>query len=109
MLTVIFLCTVLLYLTIGAGGVYKRFHLTLLESALLSNLALFAALSLYLISTNTSQNVAIYVMVGSFSFGFLVAVGIQLFVIAQSLLKGKCHNRNGYEIVESFEEEEEAD
>ena len=108
MFTIIVLCILLLLLSISLGGPYKRFHLTLLESAVFANLALFATLSLYLASTNKSQDVAVYVMVGSFSIGFLAVVGIQLFVTVRSLWKRNCYNQNDYVNLneqESFEEE----
>ena len=108
MLTIIILCILLLLLTIGLGGPYKKNYLTLLESAVFANLALFAALSLYLASTNKSQDVAVYVSVGPTSIGFFAAVGYQLFVLAQSVWKRNSNNRNEYASIngqESFEEE----
>ena len=77
MLSIIILCSILLLLTVLLGRVYKQFHLTLVESTFITNLGLFAAVSLYLDDTNSSQSTAVYVMLGIVVFAFVCIMGYQ--------------------------------
>ena len=93
-LTVIILCIVLLLITASFGGFYKKYYLTVMESALLVILASSAALWLYFDDTNGTQVIALYIMVGLFSLGYLLVLGIRSYDFLLKCLRKMATFRN---------------
>ena len=97
MLTVILLCVLLLFFASAVGGVYKKYHLSILENTFFVNLIAFAALTLYL-NSNGTQAIAVYIMIGLCFVQFLILVAIQFYSIFLRLLKKESYKAlNGYE------------
>ena len=105
MLAIIILCSVLLLLNVWLGRVYKKLYLTILESTLITNLGVFAALSFYLDAANGPQRMAVYIMVGMVFIAFVCIVGYQLVhYLRKSFLKKNYYTNLQYSPEEDVDE-----
>jgi hypothetical protein len=88
LLTIIIVALALLFSLLLFGKVYRKYYISVLEVILLSNLVLFAVLSLYFISIDGQQEIAVYVSVGFFAIIFSCVVIFQLCVVLMTKFAG---------------------